>query len=74
MAEIQSARVRLIEILLHVPPRIDDDRRVCALVADQIRGMSQATKIELLEDHRSLLTVFSTGAATRLPHSVHDPS
>jgi hypothetical protein len=48
----EAVRARLLDVLVDVPPRVDDRR--LPLGADEIRRVSQATQVELLEVHGRL--------------------
>jgi hypothetical protein len=39
------------KVLVRVPLRVNDDCRACCLVSNQVRSVSQARQIELLEYH-----------------------
>ena len=43
-----------IEVLIGVPLRVDDDRGVRLFIANDVRGMREAGKIELFQNHRFL--------------------
>ena len=40
------------QVLVDVPLRIDDGRRVCQLVTNEVRRVREAIQIKLLQDHR----------------------
>ena len=48
---LEAVRIGEREVLVDVTLRVDHNRRVRRLVADEIRGMRQTSKIELLQDH-----------------------
>lgn len=52
VSDSQSPIPGLIEVTLDVPLRIEHERVTRLVVADEIRGMSQALQVELLEEHQ----------------------
>jgi hypothetical protein len=44
----------LVEVLLDVAARVDDDRAPGGRISDQVRGLGQAGQVVLLDDHSAL--------------------
>jgi hypothetical protein len=46
---------RVVDVLVDVPTRVDDDGGACPLVADQVGRLRQTSEVVLLEDHLAIL-------------------
>ena len=55
MTNRKSAGLRVFEILFDVALRIDDDSDAGLFVADEVRGVRQATQIVLFQQHGNFL-------------------
>ncbi len=53
VADVQAESVSVVDVLLDVALRVDDDGRVAGFVADEIGGVREAAEVVLFEDHRS---------------------
>jgi hypothetical protein len=51
VANFEAECFRICDVLVDVALRIDNYRRTALLVAEQVRGVRQATEIILLQDH-----------------------
>ena len=51
VGDTQALSGRIVDVLIGVPSRVDDGRLTADLVADQVRGLGEAIKEVLLEEH-----------------------
>jgi hypothetical protein len=56
-------------VLVRVPLRINNSRRTCRFVPDQVGSMSQAPQIKLLEDHDAPPSTSDTCSAWSIEHA-----
>src|ERR1700722_7807956 len=61
VADLQTEFFSVIQIMVNVALRVDDDGSRVGLVAEQIRGMGKTTKIILLQNHCSSCSLPSGG-------------
>jgi hypothetical protein len=51
VADVEAELFGVVEVLLDVALRVDDNRGVTGFVAEEIGGVREAAEVVLLEDH-----------------------
>src|SRR5688500_18227269 len=60
------------EVLISVPLRVDDDRRSTLRIANEVGGVSEAGKIELLKNHGiRALVILGISCGSKSRHHCH---